>query len=776
MISLTAAICICAMVFQSVSLLTLKSQAEEETYTEYTLSDVGIDDGTYKSGCVKAWDVAELSHVAFTLNIQYAAGSGQPGFGFIRGSHDWSGLKFIIANESLWIQDFITNQDFSLKYNELGMESAKELTQKPMKVRTAFDRTGDELTVTVTVNDTYTKAQKLDATRFEDVRSILIYGTDNQSVTVSSTGSKDEENQPENPDIPENPGTPDTPDTPDTPNTPDTPQIPEGTYTEYTFYNLGITDGTYTEIKTPDWDVESYDKIAFTGKIQFPRGSQVNAGIVFAPNAGNWNGINLGILDNNCLYFQDFLGKHDHSVSFTEMGYKDADAFYADYVKVRLLFDTKDSNVTMTIVLNDVSVTTMTFKEKDMASLKTFVLRCALDKPVKVQSVYEGNNQKPEDPSKPQLPEGPYKEYTFYNLGLADGTYQDNKCVDWKITGYDKVAFTGKIAFSKSNLDSGFTFAPDAGNWSGLNIGIHEETIYFQNFLTKEDLNIKITDLGYQSMDDFYGKYVKMRFLFNTHKNAIRITIVLNDTHVYTMTFSEETLQTLHAFVVRATNDKPVKIQSVYEGDNKKPSIQPVVKQPKIYDTPRKQLSSYSEITLSTLKIENATVKGEAKSGMLTSLDGKVLKMKVAFPGEGLGSLTVGGNTSNVWFGVHIETMEGGLVLYEAANGAQKWIISKDTIGKDITNKMITLYLTFDVKDNHNVYLGVYVNGTFCGERYYTDLQEAFGGGVLFYSAESGMKIRSVATAWERFLQSKVNLAYFGFTSNWKSELLQRSR
>ncbi len=736
----------------------------ETTYTEFTFRDVGIADGTYKSGNVQNWNITKLDKVAFTGKIQFSEGSAQPGFGFIRGAGDWSGLKFIIANESLYIQDFISGKDFALGYRDLGMASAAELTAKAMKIRVTFDEKDGDLVVGVTVNDTYEKSQTLDAAKFTDIKAILVYGTASLPMTIASEGSEE---------TPEGPK-PEGPQEPSGPQEPDTPEIPTGTFTEYTFYNLGLLDGTYSEAKAVDWEITDYNRIAFTGEIQFPE-SRLDAGIVLAPNKGNWNGLNIGVLDNG-LYVQDYLGKKDTSVSFAEMGYETAKEFYKSYVKIRIMFVAENDQVNVTIVFNDKAVKKMTYTKAQLRGVTAFVLRSALDKPVKIKSVYEGNNTKPSDPTKPQLPAGPYKEYTFYNLGLANGTYQDTKCVDWKVKDYDKVAFSGKIAFSESNLDAGIIFAPSAGNWNGLNIGVHDGTLYFQNYLSKEDVNFKITDLGYKSTKDFYGQLVDLRFLFNKHNDKIRMTIVVNEVHTANLDFTKEQLQSLHTFVVRASETKTVRLQSVYVGENKKPESQPTIKAPVILDSPRKNLSTYTEVTFSSLRIEDQNVKTEARSGMFNTLDGKVFKGKVTFPGEGKGSLTVGGNSENMWFGIHIESVDGGLVLYEAANGAQKWTISKNVIGKDITNKAVNLYLTFQCINDHNVYLGVYVDGKFCGERLYAELQEPFGGGVLIYSAESGIKIASVATAWERFLMSKVNLAYFGFTNNWKAELLQRSK
>ena len=51
-----------------------------------------------------------------------------------------------------------------------------------------------------------------------------------------------------------------------------------------------------------------------------------------------------------------------------------------------------------------------------------------------------------------------------------------------------------------------------------------------------------------------------------------------------------------------------------------------------------------------------------------------------------------------------------------------------------------------------------------------------FGAMLMAYSEKAGISIASVETVWQKFLKSKVNLAYFGFTDNWKQELAEICR
>ncbi len=603
----------------------------------------------------------------------------------------------------------------------------------------SFDKDGEKIIVTVNVDDKKTMELKYPSSKLENYKYVFVQGTESNPVTVASIKLSDSQ-----------------------------PEVVKGPYTEYSFNSFGIKDGTYTEFVPKEMELESLDKVKFTGKITFKEANGTPGFGICTVNSEL--GIKFVCADGN-IYVQDFTGENQGGyMTYSELGYASPDELLNKEHTISMSFDKDGEKIIVTVNVDDIKTMELKYLSSKLENYKYVFVQGTEANPVTVASITE--SVKPENPASTNEK---YQEYTFYNLGLANGKYQDSKCVDWNVKSYDKVAFTGQIKFTKSNLDAGIVFAPNAGDWSGLNIGIQGETVYFQNYLKTGEVSFKFSDLGYKTAEEFYDSYLKIRLMFNKYKGKIRMTIVLNDTETAHIDFTEKQLKTLNSFVVRASEDKPVIIKSVYLGDNKEPKVQPQVKKPKIYDSPRKDLSNYSDFTFSTMHIENGIVKNEAKSGTVNSLDGKVFKGKITFPGEGKGSITVGGNEENRWFGIHIESVDGGLIFYEAANGEQKWRISKDTIGKDITNKKIELYLTFDCIDDANVYVGVYVNGKFCGERLYCDLQEPFGGAVLVYSESVGIKIASVATTWQKFLMSDVDLSYFGFSNkNWKSELLQR--
>lgn len=176
-----------------------ENETQTTAYTEYTFSDVGIEDGIYTYGNLKSWDISTLDKKAFTANVLFSAG-GETGFGFSKGEGSWSGFRYIIANESLYVQDYIGHSDFSIGYQDLGFTSAEELVSAPMKIRTTFDISGTDLIMTATVNDTYTKKQTLqDASQYESIRSVLVYGTEDNPTAVASDVGETEPEEPEQP-------------------------------------------------------------------------------------------------------------------------------------------------------------------------------------------------------------------------------------------------------------------------------------------------------------------------------------------------------------------------------------------------------------------------------------------------------------------------------------------------------------------------------------------------------------------------------------------------
>ncbi|MBQ5840606.1 MAG: hypothetical protein IIW40_01490, partial [Clostridia bacterium] len=71
---------------------------------------------------------------------------------------------------------------------------------------------------------------------------------------------------------------------------------------------------------------------------------------------------------------------------------------------------------------------------------------------------------------------------------------------------------------------------------------------------------------------------------------------------------------------------------------------------------------------------------------------------------------------------------------------------------------------------------GIYVNGVFCGEKMYEDLVAEFGAALMVY-ASSSITIKDSDTPWIKFLNSDVDLTYFGFSNDkWKEELKAASK
>ncbi len=297
--------------------------AKQNEYTEYTFSDVGIDDGEYKTSAIKSLEIDTLNSVSFVGMVQFSEGAAQPGIGFIRNAGDWNGLKFIIANgNSLYIQDFITHKDFSFGYEELGMESAEELTAYPMKIRSSFKIEGDELKMTVTVNDLYEKSQTFEADKFSDVKSMLVYGTDTLPIQIQSVKEENESNEPT-----------------------------IVSFRDFGMYANKVLGTSVVSEKTPN-DSGTLDKIEFSGYISFEAQGESDC-FSYGVNDQNkgidffWAGDNIWVWDqtggfNNASGNGCFFGK-----GLSELGLTNT----TDEVKVTITTIYKTTGVSITITV-----------------------------------------------------------------------------------------------------------------------------------------------------------------------------------------------------------------------------------------------------------------------------------------------------------------------------------------------------------------------------------------------------------------------------------------
>ena len=527
-----------------------------------------------------------------------------------------------------------------------------------------------------------------------------------------------------------------------------------------------------------------------------------------------YGGIRITIADGKLLFREEFSGGRDNDfyVSAENLG---INSLYGEYLTLRLTFDVVENDMIMNLTVSTADKQHSYTHEQIYANLanhfgNTITARSNSSNKLSIASFVPGEPEEPEEPKE-------FVDYTFSDAEIADqkgmmwNSSPDVVAGDLPGETLDGVAFNGKIKFDDygepfmhthiyvrvgTTLPDTFENitglenvirhldAQGAYDWfGGIRITSKDGKLFVRDDIHTDsrdnDFYISAEDLGIDSM---LGVYLKLRMTFDVVNNDMIVNMTVStqdEQHSYThkQIYADSANKFGNTISARSNSSNKLSIASFLPGDPEEPEDPEDPDKPIIYDTPRKDLSKYKEITFKNALIDDQVVVKDARFGTVPSLDGKVFKGKVTFPSDGGGMLRIGGNTNNSWFGVHIGSVNGGLYLYEASNFDQTWMISKETIGKDIFNQEVELFVTIDCVDEHNIYIGIYVDGKFCGERLYKNMEEAFGNYILVYSPEVGMKIASVATAWQRFLNSGIDLTYFGFSNeNWKAELAARSK
>ena len=509
-------------------------------------------------------------------------------------------------------------------------------------------------------------------------------------------------------------------------------------------------------------EYDTLDKMAFTGYVTFPEGR--DNGYFTIGAKGDSNGVSV-FCSGNTIWFWDETG----------MGAGCLDAFGANELgydvsgvelKVQISFLYDEENVTVAVSVNDSEVKTKTIDGYGNWLGTKLLALAGADGAITIKSSPDDVIEKEEETIVSTTPQKALTEYTvltFIDFGITDQTVIGfgREC-NGAIQSLDGKVFKGLVTFPTD----GTGYIRIGGTAENKWYGIHVESI-------DDGLRLSEAANGKQKWfidADTIGKNVE-----NTEIELSLTFTQIDERSVYVGVYVDgifcgEKLyknleQPFGSTLLAYSETTGIKLVSVGAGMG-------------VTSTPKNPLSDYEMLTFIDFGIKDETVVGFGRecNGKMKTLDGKAFKGLITFPSDGAGYIRIGGTIDNKWYGIHVESVDGGLRLSEAANGKQTWVIRADTIGKNIENQQVELIMTFTKVDDHNVYVGVYVDGKFCGEKLYENLEQPFGATLLAYSETAGVTITSVETAWQKFLKSKVNLAYFGFTDNWKQELAEICR
>ena len=542
-------------------------------------------------------------------------------------------------------------------------------------------------------------------------------------------------------------------------------------FTEYSFNDFGIKDQTVSNGNAIDKDtgLTSWDKVAISGKVTFPGIDADDHYIRF----GSWGGLSIRASKTALILT---TGSADFG-SVVENSAKDGNGWlYVDTgeditdkaIDLRVTFEhVNKTQLKMTATINGTHSGYITVAKQTNGNFNLLI--------------YAGDGRSITIGS-PEQPEKVYDEYTFADFGIKNQIAEAGmpvRNVKQPIQSWKDMAISGIVTFPAST-ESYLRFGTTTDGWEGfslrwadggdlalINEGFSKKTVANSDGNANGWVLISKTQLGYE--DTIAGQFLQFRLTFEYTDNGENIlatlTVTGKDSASATAWMKVQKPDTEYYGILAYGGGGNVNIASTGTTP-----VEPEKPDP-ISETPQKPISSYKEITFKDFLMQDRVVVGDGVQGQVESLNGRVFKGKVTFPQDGDGLLRIGGTKENEWFGIQVSATEDGLRLSEAANGRQVWDISKDKIGTDVKGRELELWLTFTQVDEHNVYVGVYVNGTFCGEKLFKNLQEPFGSKLLVYSSKAGIRIASVDTAWTRLIKSRVNFAYWGFTDNWKKEL-----
>ena len=725
--------------------ITIKSTAEPVIeYQELTFSDWGLEDQTATDGNNTVWcsaiPITSWENVAISGDISFGVNSTNSSWRF--GTNkvkdgQWHGLSIRQDGSGNLVIEDVGDKVAALSWKSLGKYTAGET----VAIRVTFTKleTGNvELGVSVNNDDAVT----IEITEEEIINldlGMMIRASDGTSITITSTAE------------------------------------PIIEYQELTFSDWGLEDQTATDGNNTVWcsqiPITTWENVAISGDISFGVNS-ANSSWRFGTNKvkdGQWHGLSIRQDGNGNLVIED-VGDKVAALSWKSLGKYTA----GETVAIRVTFTKLETeNIELGVSMNNGAPVIIEITAEEIINLDLgMMIRASDGTSITIKSI-----------EREQEPGIEYTELTFRDWGLDDQTATDGNNTVWcskiPITSWENVAISGDISFGVNSTNSSWRFGTNKvkdGQWHGLSIRQDGS-----GNLIIEDVGDKVAALSWKSLGKYTaGETVAIRVTFTKLETGnVELGVSINNGDAVTIEITEEEIINLDlGMMIRASDGTAVTIKSTPGTGNDDSTEKPEDKPIEPIGKPE-SISGYNMITFKDFGISDRTVNGKTINSIkAVDLHGKVFKGKVTFP-VGVtdsmnGILTFGGTPESEWLGLRLGASDNGLYMYEAANGANSWKISQDTFGmpEGIRGKEIEISLTFWCVDKKNVYVGMYVNDIFCGEKLYDNMENELGTRMMIYSSSADIKICSSDTPWMKFLKSDVKLEYFGFsTNNWRKEL-----
>lgn len=584
-------------------------------------------------------------------------------------------------------------------------------------------------------------------------------------------------------------------------------------YTELTFRDLGIADGELSAYGNqagtlPD-TVASWSNIRFDGKITLPAAAGDDAALLLfggVKDTENWNnpyGAQRGIglhFAGNAVHLRYAYGetgeKKPYENLITKEELSNAGITYpGQEIQVGVAFKQSGSGatvITVTVAQGEKSVS----KEAPLTGVaeymtKNFVIStfCAN---VGVSYASTGASEKPEKPVIPDTPDDPDREYktlTWKDFGIAGqsfggGTAGVKGTAPKKVKTLDGVIFSGQIRISY-HLDEHLLIggSSDASDYYADSPGVilsqagdgmliirsqfrgvksAEQILFSKETPAGKGINMLGDVIRFQMQFDYIGNDVQVTVTLSNGK------VSLTDSAVLTGIASEMTTNVAFNPWLSAC-----RIASDGENMDGESSSQ---KEPA-------EISKFKELTFDTFRIKDDDYKNNIIYGQplsyVKNLD------KVAFSGY----VTLAKEASAIRIGCTTDSLEGLILSYDAAKKAlvladgtsagrgNLFEISEKDAGVRFTEKELKFRITLDYYGEGNVRIHLYVNDVSYGKVVLPMYASYLHNNVILI-AGTHIGVRSVKgavtyelTEWERFIRSKVDFSYFGFTDNWDVEM-----
>ena len=471
-----------------------------------------------------------------------------------------------------------------------------------------------------------------------------------------------------------------------------------GTYKELTFKDWGIENGAYGNgvgYSLKDASITTLDKTAFTGKFTYNTANDFRIG----GNSNPWAGLTF-MVSNGHLYVSD----ESDSVGGDDIMLTNTTVSKTETFELRLTFDkgTSENEWTIGIYVNGEHKKDLT----DTMNLGTAFL-------------VNGNGMVLEDViSDVPEPEPTYKELTFKDWGIEDGTYTNGvgySLKDTSITTLDQTAFTGKFTY---NTASDFRIGGNSNPWAGLTFMVNNGHLY----ISDESDSVGGDDITLDNTTVSKTEAFELRLTFDkgTAANEWTIGIYVNGEHKHDFT---DTMNLGTAFLVNGNG--MILGEKSQEPDN--------------------PLDDYKKLTFKDWGIVNGAytngVGYSLKDTSITTLNQTAFTGKFTY--NTASDFRIGGN-SNPWAGLTFMVNNGHLYVSDETDSATGDDITLDntTVSK---TEAFELCLTFDKGAAANEWtVGIYVDG-----EHKHDFTDTMNLGTAFLVNGSGMVLKNVPDTGE---------------------------